>query len=119
MELSRPARGLRMPFRFLLAVTIMLAAGAAQATNFAPPMLDISAQCGRSFHSASAMSECVVAESEARAELLSHWGKYTDAGAQKCIMLGRKAKRQPYTAMAKCLEPETTAAAQPLATEKK
>ena len=110
-----------MPFRIpLAAAALVLAAGAAHATNFAPPMLDISAQCGRNFHSASAMSECVVAESEARAELLSHWAKYSDAGAQKCITVGRKAKRQPYTAMAKCLEPETAAAAaQPAAAEKK
>lgn len=91
--------------------TLLTTVGAARATDFAPPMLDVSALCGRSFHNASAMSECVVAESEARAELLSHWAKYTDAGAQKCIAIGRKAKRQPYTAMAKCLEPETTAAA--------
>ena len=96
----------------LIVLAALLApASSVHATDFAPPMLDISAQCGRNFHSASAMSECVVAESEARAELLSHWGKYTDAGAQKCISVGRKAKRQPYTAMAKCLEPETTAAA--------
>ena len=103
----------------LIVLAALLAPGSlVHATNFAPPMLDISAQCGRNFHSASAMSECVVAESEARAELLSHWAKYTDAGAQKCIAIGRKAKRQPYTAMAKCLEPETTAAVQP-ASEKR
>ena len=109
-----------MTYRSTLMVLAALLASVSvvHASNFAPPMLDISAQCGRNFHSASAMSECVVAESEARAELLSHWAKYTDAGAQKCIAIGRKAKRQPYTAMAKCLEPETTAAAQP-ASEKK
>ena len=109
-----------MPFRCLpVAASLVLAfTGAACAADFAPPMLDISAQCGRTFHSASAMSECVVAESEARAELLSHWAKYTDAGAEKCVKLGRKAKRQPYTATAKCLEPETAAAAAPT-TEKK
>ncbi len=104
----------------LIVLAALLApAGSVHATDFAPPMLDISAQCGRNFRSASAMSECVVAESEARAELLSHWAKYTDAGAQKCIMIGRKAKRQPYTAMAKCLEPETTAAAAQPASDKK
>ena len=80
-----------------------------QATTFSPPMLDIAGQCGRTFHGASAMSECVVAESEARAELLSHWDKYPDAAAEKCIKLGRKTNRQPYTAMAKCLAPETAA----------
>lgn len=109
-----------MTDRSTLFVLVLLAsASAVHATNYAPPMLDISAQCGRNFHSASAMSECVVAESEARAELLSHWAKYTDAGAQKCITVARKAKRQPYTAMAKCLEPETTAAAAQPASEKK
>ena len=109
-----------MKIRFtLIALVVTLAASAAPATSFAPPMPDISAQCGRTFHSASAMSECVVAESEARAELLSHWAKYTDVGAEKCIKLGRKAKRQPYTAMAKCLEPETAASAAQPAVEKK
>ena len=101
-----------LPFRWAVALLVASTVTAA-ATDFAPPMLDISTQCGRNFHSASAMSECVVAESEARAELLSHWAKYTDAGADKCIKLGRKAKRQPYTAMAKCLEPETAAAGPP------
>ncbi len=101
------------------AAVLLVLTAAARATTFAPPMLDISAQCGRNFHSASAMSECVVAESEARAELLSHWAKYSDAGADKCIKLGHKAKRQPYTAMAKCLESETAAAAaQPPADKK-
>lgn len=98
---------------------LLLSIGAASATDFSPPMLDISAQCGRTFHSASAMSECVVAESEARAELLSHWAKYSDAAAEKCIKASRKAKRQPYTGMAKCLEPETTAATAQPATDKK
>ena len=103
-----------MPSRPPLAAALLFASTiAVGATDFAPPMLDISAQCGRVFRSASAMSECVVAESEARAELLSHWGKYTDAGAERCIKLGQKAKRQPYTAMAKCLEPETAAAGAP------
>ncbi len=110
-----------MTHRYPLALVaaLLVPIGAAHATDFAPPMLDISTQCGRNFHSASAMSECVVAESEARAELLSHWAKYTDAGAQKCIMTGRKAKRQPYTAMAKCLEPETAAATAQTAPEKR
>ncbi len=104
----------------MAAAVLMLALpAAAHATDVAPPMLDISAQCGRTFHSASAMSECVVAESEARAELLSHWAKYTDAGADKCMKLGRKAKRQPYTAMAKCLEPETAAAVAQSTSDKK
>ncbi len=106
----------RRSSQVLLAV-LLFATGAAHAADIAPPMLDISLQCGRIFHSASSMSECVVAESEARAELLSHWAKYTDSGAEKCIKTSRKAKRQPYTAMAKCLELETIAA-QPTADKK-
>lgn len=103
-----------MPLRSAMATALLLlAADTSHAADFAPPMLDVSAQCGRTFHSASAMSECVVAESEARAELLSHWTKYSDAGAEKCIKIGRKAKRQPYAAMAKCLQPETAAASTP------
>lgn len=109
-----------MPFRISIAAAILtfVMMGEGHATDLAPPMLDISAQCGRATRGASAMSECVVAESEARAELLSHWAKYSDAGADKCIKLGRKAKRQPYTAMAKCLEPETAAVAPPGAAAK-
>ena len=49
------------------------------------------------------MSECVVAESEARAELLQNWAKYPDDIAEKCIKASRKARRLPYTAMAKCM----------------
>ena len=56
-----------------------------------------------------AMSECVVAESEARAELLQNWTKYSDDSAEKCIKASRKARRLPYTAMAKCLSVEATA----------
>ncbi len=110
-----------MPLRSSLAFAVLplALAGPACANGFNPPMLDISAQCGRQFHSASAMSECVVAESEARAELLSHWAKYTDVGAERCIKLGLKAKRQPYTAMAKCLQPETAAVAVQPAAERK
>ena len=109
-----------MPLRSFMAFATLLVALAGQvnANDFNPPMLDISAQCGRNFHSASAMSECVVAESEARAELLSHWARYTDAGAERCIKVGLKTKRQPYTAMAKCLAPETAAAVQPASDRK-
>ena len=49
------------------------------------------------------MSECGGAESEARAEMLQNWSKYPDGDAEKCIKLGRKAKRLPYSAMARCL----------------
>lgn len=101
-----------MSFRTILAVATLIFATTdlARATDLAPPLLDISASCGRSTRNSTAMSECVVAESEARAELLTHWAKYTDAGADRCIKLGRKAKRQPYVAMAKCLEAETAVA---------
>ena len=71
-------------------------------------MLDISRQCeAGARHNATAMSECVVAESEARTELLQNWTKYSDDSAERCIKAGRKARRLPYTAMAKCLSVET------------
>lgn len=74
------------------------------AATIAPPMLDITHQCDAvSRHNVTAMSECVVAESEARADLLQHWDKLPDDDVDKCVKLGRKAKRQPYTAMEKCL----------------
>ncbi len=77
---------------------------AAFAAEVGPPMLDISRQCDvQSRHNATAMSECIVAESEARAELLQNWSKYSEGDAEKCIKLGRKAKRLPYSAMARCL----------------
>ena len=82
---------------------------AAFAAEIGPPMLDINRQCdAQSRHNATAMSECVVAESEARAELLQSWSKYSDGDAEKCVKLGRKAKRLPYSAMAKCLAAEPT-----------
>jgi len=65
-------------------------------------MLDITHQCNAmARRNATLMSECVVAESEARADLLSHWSKLPDEAAERCIKLGRKAKRQPYVAMVK------------------
>ena len=70
-------------------------------------MLDITRQCDvNSRHNVTAMSECVVAESEARAELLQKWDKLSDASVAKCIKIGRKARRLPYTTMAKCIEVE-------------
>ena len=81
--------------------------GAAHAATVAPPMLDITHQCNAmARRNATLMSECVVAESEARADLLSHWSKLPDEAAERCIKLGRKAKRQPYVAMEKCLSPD-------------
>ena len=73
-------------------------------------MFDISRQCDAASHrNATAMSECVVAESEARAELLQHWSSYSDNGAERCIKAGRKAQRHPYAVMAKCMSGEGSA----------
>ncbi len=83
----------------------------ALAAEVGPPMLDIAGQCGAvNRRNATAMSECVVAESEARADMLQNWAKYSNDDAEKCIKFGRKAKRLPYSAMAKCLSAEPTAA---------
>lgn len=91
-------------------VGLVSAAGLVRATELAPPMLDISRQCDASSrHNVRAMSECVVAESEARAELLQNWSKISDGNAQKCIKAGRKAKRLPYSTMAKCLSVDASA----------
>ena len=77
---------------------------ASHAATIAPPMLDVTHQCNAIAHrNATLMSECVVAESEARADLLSHWSKLPDEAVERCIKLGRKTKRQPYVAMEKCL----------------
>lgn len=79
----------------------------AGAATIAPPMLDITRQCdANTRHNVTAMSECVVAESEARAEILQKWDKLSDASAQKCIKIGHKARKLPYTAMAKCFSVE-------------
>lgn len=75
----------------------------ARAATIAPPMLDVTRQCNANHHNATAMSECVVAESEARAAILQRWSKFSDAEAEKCVKAGRKAKHNPYSAMAKCL----------------
>jgi hypothetical protein len=76
----------------------------ARAATIAPPMLDITRQCHETTgRNATAMSECVVAESEARSALLQQWSKLADANVQKCVKIGRKARRLPYTTMAKCL----------------
>ena len=102
----RPAAAAVVFFAFTL-LGPMLPGPAALAAEVAPPMLDINRQCdAQNRHNATAMSECVVAESEARAELLQNWSKYPDGDAEKCIKLGRKAKRLPYSAIAKCLTAE-------------
>lgn len=83
----------------------------ASAATIAPPMLDISRQCNAMAHrNTQVMSECIVAESEARADLLQHWNRLPDASVERCIKLGAKAKRQPYVAMETCLAPDIAAA---------
>ncbi len=86
------------------AILFIVLGTAAQAAALSPPMLDISRQCGaNSGRNTTAMSECVVAESEARSEVLQGWSKLDDAQAERCIKLGRKAKRLPYSALSKCV----------------
>ena len=95
---------------FALAIAVALAPAAAPAATIAPPMLDITHQCNAiARKNATLMSECVVAESEARADLLTHWAKLPDASVERCIKQGRKAKRQPYVAMQRCLSPDIAA----------
>jgi hypothetical protein len=73
-------------------------------------MLDIIRQCHETNgRNATAMSECVVAESEARSALLQRWTKLADANVQKCVKIGRKVRKLPYTAIAKCLLIDTQA----------
>lgn len=77
------------------------------AATITPPMLDITRQCGASSRrNMRAMSECVVAESEARAEVLQKWNKLSDASAEKCIREGSKVKKFPYATLAKCVAVE-------------
>ena len=91
------------------ALLLVLLGQPASAAQIGPPMLDITRQCDAvNRHNARAMSECVVAESEARAEMLQNWSKYPDDDAEKCVKLGRKAKRLPYSAMARCLATDAT-----------
>lgn len=76
----------------------------ASAATLAPPLLDITRQCETvARRNVTAMSECVVAESEARAEILQKWHKLTDAAVDRCIKLGKKSRKFPYTTIAKCL----------------
>ncbi len=76
----------------------------ARAATTMPPLLDINAQCEAAHgKNADAMSECVVAESEARAAVLQRWDKVPEATAGACLKLSRKVKRRPYVTLAKCL----------------
>ena len=101
-------------------LAIGLFASIGEAATIGPPMLDITRQCGaNTHHNVTAMSECVVAESEARSEILQEWNKVSDASAEKCTKASRKAKRFPYMAMAKCLSDEMPAPAAVPATDVK
>ena len=95
-------------------VLVLLGAGVpvtASANTFAPPMLDIAKQCNAMAHkNTTLMSECVVAESEARADLLQHWDKLPNASVERCLKAGKTVKRQPYVALEKCLSPEIAGA---------
>ena len=106
-----------MTFRLLVSIACFAAtAGAAGAAQVGPPMFDITRQCdAASRHNATAMSECVVAESEARADLLQNWAKYSDNSVEKCLRTSRKATRRPYGAMAKCMAPALAAGGKPAA----
>ena len=100
-----------MRVRSTFSLTVLVLAAPVAAATSAPPMLDITHQCNAIAHkNATMMRECVVAESEARADLLAHWAKLPDASVDRCVKLGRKSKRQPYVAMQKCLSPDIAAA---------
>ena len=99
-----------MPTRAVALATsavVALAPFVAIAATIAPPMLDITRQCDASTrHNVRAMSECVVAESEARSEILQKWDRLSDDSAQKCLKIGRKSRQFPYSTIAKCLAVE-------------
>ena len=77
---------------------------AAHAATTMPPMLDINTQCEAAHRkNADAMSECVVAESEARADILRRWDKVPEATAAGCLKVKSKGKRLSYVALGKCL----------------
>ena len=95
---------MRLEWVLFSSLILTLVRGTAAATSLAPPMLDINAMCEAGHkRNVDAISECVVAESEARSEILQKWDKISDADAQRCIKLSRKARKLPYDALAKCL----------------
>ena len=76
----------------------------AHAATTMPPLVDINALCEAAHKkNVDAISECVVAESEARARILQTWDKVPDAKAASCLKSSRKSARLPYVALAKCL----------------
>ena len=90
--------------RLLVALLFIPAISPAFAATLAPPMLDISRQCeAASGRNVTAMSECVVAESIARSDLLRKWDKLPDNDVRICLKANQKAKRRPYSVLAKCL----------------
>ena len=112
-SLMRPGGAARAACSLPRSTAVRLALGCCLSTGYlleahaaktAPPMLDINAQC-EAVHkkNADAMSECVVAESEARADVLQKWDKVPDATAAGCLKLLGKGKRHPYGILAKCL----------------
>ena len=81
-----------------------LGVSSASAASLAPPMFDISRQCEvASGKNVTAMSECIVAESIARADLFQKWDKLADTDVRVCLKANQKAKRRPYSVLAKCL----------------
>ena len=76
----------------------------ADAATTTPPLLDINARCEAAHKkNVEAISECVVAESEARATVLRTWDKVPEAKAASCLKLNRKITRSPYVTLVKCL----------------
>ncbi len=81
----------------------------AQAATTMPPLLDINARCEAAHRkNVDAMSECVVAESEARATILRTWDEVPEAKASACLKASRKNERSPYVTLAKCLGDEAS-----------
>ena len=97
----------RLVAMWLTSTCLVLLTGfvpAAHAATTMPPMLDINAQCEIAHRkNADAMSECVVAESEARADILRRWDKLPETTAAGCLKVKNKGKRLSYVTLAKCL----------------
>ena len=125
--LAAPATGRPAPVRRALVRRVLVCSamvcpvliGSAPATRAAttmPPLLDINARCEAAHRkNADAMSECVVAESEARSTILRGWDKVSDAKAASCLKSSLKNARGPYVALAKCLGNDVAEQAPPAA----
>lgn len=89
---------------FSASFVLTIALSPARAATLAPPLLDISRLCEiASGKNMTAMSECIVAESIARSDLLRKWDKLADADVRICLKANQKVKHRPYVALAKCL----------------